>query len=174
MKPAQWLEVLRYLSLITGIGVTFCAAVLLGWRLGSALGGLWVVPAPGGDRRRRADGVFPAQKISARGVSSVDEVAVLQRRLISQAAAASSVLAGLALLSGRRPEAWGVLLGTVVAIFNFSLLARSIRNLIGADPRSARLKGGLGYIGRYLLTAAALFIHIHLPISIFTLCWSAR
>ncbi|HPZ91157.1 MAG: hypothetical protein GX090_04040 [Firmicutes bacterium] len=44
MKPAQWLEVLRYLSLITGIGVTFCAAVLLGWRLGSALGGLWVVP----------------------------------------------------------------------------------------------------------------------------------
>lgn len=87
----------------------------------------------------------------------MDEVAVLQRRLISQAAAASSVLAGLALLSGRRPEAWGVLLGTVVAIFNFSLLARSIRNLIGADPRSARLKGGLGYIGRYLLTAAALF-----------------
>lgn len=45
MKPAQWLEVLRYLSLVTGIGVTFCAAVLLGWYLGSLLGGLWLVPA---------------------------------------------------------------------------------------------------------------------------------
>lgn len=43
MKPAQWLEILRYLSLVTGIGLTFCAAVLLGWYLGSALGGLWVV-----------------------------------------------------------------------------------------------------------------------------------
>lgn len=43
MKPAQWLEIIRYLSLVTGIGLTFCAAVLLGWYLGSALGGLWML-----------------------------------------------------------------------------------------------------------------------------------
>ena len=87
----------------------------------------------------------------------MDEVAVLQRRLISQAAAVSSVLAGLALLSGRRPEAWGVLLGTVVAIFNFSLLARSIRSLVAVHPRAARVKGSVSYIGRYLLTASVLY-----------------
>lgn len=37
MKPANWIEILRYLSLVTGIGVTFVAAVLIGGRLGAAL-----------------------------------------------------------------------------------------------------------------------------------------
>jgi F0F1-type ATP synthase assembly protein I len=37
MKPADWLEILRYLSLITGIGLSFIAPVLLGWWLGAFL-----------------------------------------------------------------------------------------------------------------------------------------
>ncbi|MDD4658230.1 MAG: AtpZ/AtpI family protein [Eubacteriales bacterium] len=41
MKPADWMEILRYLSLVTGIGITFVAAVLIGWWLGSALQNLW-------------------------------------------------------------------------------------------------------------------------------------
>ncbi len=41
MKPADWMEILRYLSLVTGIGLTFIAAVLLGWWLGSTLQDLW-------------------------------------------------------------------------------------------------------------------------------------
>lgn len=93
----------------------------------------------------------------------MDEVAVVQRRLIFQAAVASSALAGLALLSGRWPEALGVLSGTFVAILNFSLLARSIRSLFAANPRSARLRGGLNYIGRYILTAAVLIYSFTSP-----------
>ncbi|HCX77963.1 MAG TPA: hypothetical protein DG577_00970 [Firmicutes bacterium] len=41
MKPADWIEILRYLSLVSGIGLTFIAAVLLGWWLGSTLQDLW-------------------------------------------------------------------------------------------------------------------------------------
>ena len=37
MKPADWLAVARYLSLITGIGLSFIAPVLLGWWLGRFL-----------------------------------------------------------------------------------------------------------------------------------------
>ena len=37
MKPADWIVILRYLSLVTGIGLTFIAAVLIGWRLGAFL-----------------------------------------------------------------------------------------------------------------------------------------
>lgn len=48
MKPAEWIEILRYFSLVTGIGVVFTVSVWLGWLLGSALenllGGLgWMV-----------------------------------------------------------------------------------------------------------------------------------
>lgn len=37
MKPADWVVILRYLSLVTGLGLTFIAAMLLGWRLGAFL-----------------------------------------------------------------------------------------------------------------------------------------
>lgn len=37
MKPADWLAALRSLSLVTGIGLSFVAPVLLGWWLGSFL-----------------------------------------------------------------------------------------------------------------------------------------
>jgi len=37
MKPAEWVEILRYLSMVTGIGLIFSAAVWLGWLLGSSL-----------------------------------------------------------------------------------------------------------------------------------------
>lgn len=43
MKPRDWVEILRYLSLVTGIGLTFVAAVLIGWYAGSILGGAWVL-----------------------------------------------------------------------------------------------------------------------------------
>lgn len=42
MKVADWLVILRYLSLVTGIGLTFVASLLIGWYLGSLLGGAWV------------------------------------------------------------------------------------------------------------------------------------
>lgn len=41
MKPADWVEILRYLSLVTGIGLTFSVGVWLGWLLGSALAAMW-------------------------------------------------------------------------------------------------------------------------------------
>lgn len=93
----------------------------------------------------------------------MDEVAVIQRRLIFQAAVASSVLAGLAILSGRWPEALGVLSGTLVAILNFCLLARSIRSLFTISPRVARVKGALNYIGRFMLMAAILIYSFTSP-----------
>lgn len=43
MEPGEWIKILRYLSLISGVGIVFMAAVLLGWYAGSALGGAWVV-----------------------------------------------------------------------------------------------------------------------------------
>lgn len=94
----------------------------------------------------------------------MDEVAVVQRRLIFQAAAASSVLAGLAVVSGRWPEALGVLSGTLVAIVNFCLLARNIRNLFPGNPRQARVRGGMNYLGRYMLTAAILTYSFTSPV----------
>lgn len=86
----------------------------------------------------------------------MDEVAVVQRRLIFQAAVASSALAGLALLSGRWPEALGVLSGTFVGILNLCFLARNIRSLFAVNPRSVKFRSGINYIGRYLLMAALL------------------
>lgn len=43
MNPGEWTKILHYLSLVTGIGITFIASVLLGWYAGSALGGAWVL-----------------------------------------------------------------------------------------------------------------------------------
>lgn len=93
----------------------------------------------------------------------MDEVAVVQRRLISQAVVVSFVLAGAAMLQGRWPEAWGVLCGTLVAILNFCLLARNIRGLFAVTPRRARVKGALNYIGRYMLMAAVLIYSFTSP-----------
>jgi energy-converting hydrogenase Eha subunit A len=42
MKAADWLAILRYLSLVTGIGLTFVVTLLIGWYLGSLFGGAWV------------------------------------------------------------------------------------------------------------------------------------
>jgi len=39
MKPADWVEILRYLSLVTGIGLTMAVSVWLGWQLGNLAGG---------------------------------------------------------------------------------------------------------------------------------------
>jgi hypothetical protein len=96
-------------------------------------------------------------------VNKVDEVAVVQRRLIFQAAVASSVLAGLAIFTGRWPEALGVLSGTLVAILNLCLLARSIRSLLSISPRAARVKGAFNYIGRFMLMAAILIYSFTSP-----------
>jgi len=41
MKSAGWIEVIRYLSLVTGIGATLTAAIWLGWLLGSNLEQAW-------------------------------------------------------------------------------------------------------------------------------------
>lgn len=93
----------------------------------------------------------------------MDQVAVVQRRIITQAATTSVALAGLAALSGRWPEAWGVVIGTLVAILNFSLLARNIRSLFAAHPRRVKLKAGLNYTGRYLMMAAVLLYSFTTP-----------
>lgn len=37
MKPAEWVNILRYFSLITGIGLTFSVSVWLGWLLGMSV-----------------------------------------------------------------------------------------------------------------------------------------
>lgn len=96
-------------------------------------------------------------------MSIVDEVAVVQRRIIMQAAFTSAVLAGLAAFSGRWPEAWGVIIGTLVAILNFSLLAKNIRSLIAEHPKRAQVKARLNYIGRYFLMAAVIFYSFTTP-----------
>lgn len=48
MKSADWVELLKHLSLVTGLGLTMAISVLLGWMLGAWLernfGGLaWTV-----------------------------------------------------------------------------------------------------------------------------------
>jgi F0F1-type ATP synthase assembly protein I len=37
MKSEGWIEIIRYSSLITGIGLTLTAAIWLGWQLGAGL-----------------------------------------------------------------------------------------------------------------------------------------
>lgn len=37
MKPADWLAAVRYLSLATGLGLSFISPVLLSWWLGAFL-----------------------------------------------------------------------------------------------------------------------------------------
>ena len=37
MKPAEWVQILRYFSLVTGLGLTIAAGVWLGWVLGAML-----------------------------------------------------------------------------------------------------------------------------------------
>ena len=41
MKPADWVRIGKYLSLVTGLGFTMIASVWLGWLLGSWLQSLW-------------------------------------------------------------------------------------------------------------------------------------
>lgn len=42
MKSSDWLEVMRYLSLVTWLGLTMAVSVWLGWWLGGLAGGtLW-------------------------------------------------------------------------------------------------------------------------------------
>lgn len=48
MKPADWSELIRYVSLVTGIGLIIATSVWIGWQLGSwmekCLGGMgWLV-----------------------------------------------------------------------------------------------------------------------------------
>lgn len=39
MKSGDWVEVLRYLSMVTGIGLTMVVPIWLGWQLGNLVGG---------------------------------------------------------------------------------------------------------------------------------------
>jgi len=85
------------------------------------------------------------------------ELAATQRRIIFRAAATALILAALAIVSGRRPAALGVLTGCLAAILNFRLLALSIAKLLDLPPRAAQIQAALRYIIRYLLMAAVLW-----------------
>lgn len=41
MKPAEWLQILRYFSLITWLGLAIAAGVWLGWQFGAWLQGVF-------------------------------------------------------------------------------------------------------------------------------------
>lgn len=86
----------------------------------------------------------------------MDIVAAKQRQVILRAAIIAGVLAVLAVLSGRRSSALGVLVGCLVSILNFRLLALGIVKLLALSPEAARIQAVIRYIIRYILTILVL------------------
>ncbi|HBI57009.1 MAG TPA: hypothetical protein DG577_00965 [Firmicutes bacterium] len=91
------------------------------------------------------------------GVKQVDYFTKV-RQISLRAASIAFILAALAAISGRWPVAFGVLIGFLVALVNFRLLAQSIPKLLELPFQAARKGAAVRYILRYVLTISALLI----------------
>ena len=80
------------------------------------------------------------------------------RQISLRAASIALILAVLAAVSGRWPEALGVLIGCLVALINFRLLAQSIPRLLELPFHAARKGAAVRYILRYALTISVLLM----------------
>lgn len=74
------------------------------------------------------------------------------RQVALRAGSIGLVLATLAAISQRWPVAFGVMIGCLVALVNFRLLARSIPRVLSMSFATARKAAAGGYVLRYLLT----------------------
>lgn len=63
-------------------------------------------------------------------------------------------LATMAILSQRLPVAFGVMIGCLVSLINFRLLAQSIPRVLGMSFHAARKSAAARYVFRYLLSVA--------------------
>ncbi|MDD2281801.1 MAG: ATP synthase subunit I [Eubacteriales bacterium] len=80
------------------------------------------------------------------------------RQISLRTASIALILAGLAALSGRWPAALGVLMGCLISLLNFRLLAQSISRLLDLTPLGARKQAVGRYIIRYILMVLALLM----------------
>jgi hypothetical protein len=80
------------------------------------------------------------------------------RQISLRAASIALVLGVLAALSGRWPEALGVLIGCLIALLNFRLQAQSIPRLLDMTYHAVRKQAAGRYFLRYVLTVAALLM----------------
>lgn len=80
------------------------------------------------------------------------------RQISLRAASIALGLGMLAALSGRWPEALGVLIGCLAALLNFRLQAQSIPKLLDLSYHAARKQAAGRYFLRYTLTVAVLLM----------------
>ncbi|MDD4658229.1 MAG: ATP synthase subunit I [Eubacteriales bacterium] len=80
------------------------------------------------------------------------------RQISLRAASVAFILAVLAAISGRWPVAFGVLIGFLVALIKFRLLAQSIPRLSELPFQAARKGAAVRYILRYALTISVLLM----------------
>ena len=91
----------------------------------------------------------------------------LRNRVINRACGYAAVIAVIGLLIDRN-FSLGLILGVVISVINFFLLARQVAGL--AAGKKALVFGFFGYIIRYLFMGLALFAAIKIDLAAFFGC----
>jgi predicted Co/Zn/Cd cation transporter (cation efflux family) len=82
----------------------------------------------------------------------------VQKQILTRTLVLIMVLATSAFIFGRTPAAYGVLVGGILAMLNFRLLALGVVRLLeNTDPNAARVQATIRYAIRYSLTALVLY-----------------
>ena len=82
----------------------------------------------------------------------------VQKQILTRTLVLIMVLAASAFIFGRTPAAYGVLVGGILAMLNFRLLALGVVRLLeNTDPNAARVQATIRYAIRYSLTALVLY-----------------
>lgn len=82
----------------------------------------------------------------------------VQKQILTRTLVLIMVLAASAFIFGRTPAAFGVLVGGILAMLNFRLLALGVVRLLeNTDPNAARVQATVRYVIRYSLTALVLY-----------------
>lgn len=80
------------------------------------------------------------------------------QQIASRAAFVCFTLAALAALSGRWPEAFGVMIGFLASLLNFRLLSRSLLKQLSQPPAAARRGTTKACLFRHTLVIAVAFL----------------
>lgn len=82
----------------------------------------------------------------------------VQKQILTRTLVLLMALAASAFIFGRTPAAFGVLVGGILAMLNFRLLALGVVRLLeNTDPNAARVQATVRYVIRYSLTALVLY-----------------
>ncbi|MTI93982.1 MAG: ATP synthase subunit I [Firmicutes bacterium] len=98
-------------------------------------------------------------QIDSVGVKGVDIVAAKVRQIIGRTTLLALTLAVFALIFSRGSAALGVLIGAIISVLNFRLLANKTRQVLeNTNPGAAQVQAFVGYLVRYLLYAGVLYV----------------